>query len=210
MPFKGAKKLTARENVRSETWDASLVLRALENAPFEPMQRAGMRYVSAKMAVLLALTTASRGSELTALTITGLVFSGDLMVTLFPDPGFAPKTVSDLTSRAPVVLHAFHPAPVSRNDKRLHLSCPVRAMRIYLQRTQGFRKSDRLLLTYEGRNPGTALSTQRLAHWLVDGITDAYTTQGATVPKLRAHVRCPVSIGRSSAKLRFGRVTLHF
>ena len=130
--------------MRTETWDASLVLHALENAPFEPMASAGMRYVSTKLAVLLALATASRGSELTALTITGLVFSGDLKVTLFPDPGFAPKTVSELTSRAPVVLHAFHPAPVSRSDKRLHLSCPVRAVRIYLQRTQGVRKSDRL------------------------------------------------------------------
>ena len=83
-----------------------------------------------------------------------------------------------------LVLHVFY---LSRDDKRLHLSCPVRAMRIYLQRTQVVRKSDRLLLAYAGRNPGTALSTQRLAHWLVDGITDAYTIQGATVPKLRAH-----------------------
>ena len=50
-----------------------------------------MRYVSAKLAVLLALTTAARGCELTALTNKGMVFSGDLMVTLFLDPSFCPK-----------------------------------------------------------------------------------------------------------------------
>ena len=146
--------------MRSETWDISLVLRALQNAPFEPMQRANMRYISAIMAVLLALTTASRGSELTALTINRLTFSDDLMVTLFPDPDFAPKSVSDLTNRAPVVLHAFYPTPVSWNDKRLSLSCPVRAVRIYLEKAQGLRDSDRLLLAYAGCRLGTALTTQ--------------------------------------------------
>ena len=34
--LKGARKLTARAAVRSETWDASLVLQALEKAPVEP------------------------------------------------------------------------------------------------------------------------------------------------------------------------------
>ena len=74
-----------------------------------------------------------------------------------------------------------------RDGKRLHLSCPVRALRIYLQRTQAVRRSDRLLLTYGGRTPGSALFTQRLVHWLVDGITEAYTREGKTVPKLTAH-----------------------
>ena len=49
------------------------------------------------------------------------------------------------------------------------------------------RLSDRLLLTYGGRTPGSALSTQRLAHWLVDGITMCYAQQGKTAPKLTAH-----------------------
>ena len=148
-----------------------------------------MCFVSAKLAVLLALTTAARGSELAALTNRGLVFSGDLMVTLFPDPSFVLKTVSVLSGRAPVVLHAFRPSPQTREDKRLHLSCPVRAVRIYLQRTEPVRRSSRLLVSYkEGRpGPGLAISTQRLAHWLVDGITEAYTRSGKPAPKLKAH-----------------------
>ena len=60
-------------------------------------------------------------------------------------------------------------------------------MRIYLQRTSASRRSQRLLLTYGGRTPGSALSTQRLSHWLVDGIALAYTTMGKPVPRLKAH-----------------------
>ena len=188
--LKGAKKLSVQALRRPDTtWDASLVLRALEKAPFEPMASAEMCYVSAKLAVLLALTTAARGSELTALTTVGLTFSGDLMVTLFPDKDFVPKTVSALTSRAPVVLHAFHPSPTTREEKRLHLSCPVRAVRIYLRRTGPVRRSTRLLVSYKTGHPGPgrAISTQRLAHWLVDGITEAYTRSGRPVPQLKAH-----------------------
>ena len=59
--LKGAKKLSTRRVARAETWDASLVLRALEKAPFKPMAGADMCYVSAELAVLLALTTASGG-----------------------------------------------------------------------------------------------------------------------------------------------------
>ena len=185
--LKGAQKLCEGAVTRPETWDASLVLRALEKFPFEPMASADMGFVSAKLAVLLALSTAARVSELTALTTVGLVFSGDLRVTLFPHPDFVPKTVSELSRRAPVVLHAFHPSPVTGVEKRLHLSCPVRAMRIYLQRTADVRRSDRLLVTYGARSPGSALSSQRLSHWLVDGITKAYTMSGRPAPKLKAH-----------------------
>ena len=185
--LKGAKKLSEKNVSKADTWDVALVLRALEKAPFEPLTSADMRFVSCKLAVLLALTTAARGCEITALTNVGMVFSGDLKVTLFPDPSFVPKTVSVLTRRAPVVIHAFYPSPVTGEEKRLHLSCPVRALRIYLQRTAAIRRSSRLLLTWGGNTPGSALSTQRLAHWLVDGITEAYTRSGKPAPKLKAH-----------------------
>ena len=151
------------------------------------MSTADMGFVTAKLAALLALTTAERGSELTALTIQGLTFSGDYKVTLFPDPAFVPKTVSELSRRAPVVIRAFHPDPRTPEQRRRHLLCPVRAMRIYLRRTSVGRRSQQLLLTYGGRSPGSALSSQRLAHWLVDGITLAYTTMGEPAPRLKAH-----------------------
>ena len=95
--------------------------------------------------------------------------------------------MSTITGRTPLVLYAFHPSPRGATQRRLHLLCPVRALRIYLQRTSDSRLSDRLLLTYGGRTPGSALSTQRLAHWLVDGIRLCYTVQGKPAPTLTAH-----------------------
>merc|ERR1712055_1056982 len=43
---------------RAETWDPSLVLRALESAPFEPLGTVALKWVSLKLAVLLLLTRA--------------------------------------------------------------------------------------------------------------------------------------------------------
>ena len=86
-----------------------------------------------------------------------------------------------------MVVKAFHPEPRSPEEERSHLLCPVRAVRIYIQRTAACRRSEQLLLTYGGKSPGSALSTQRLSHWLVDGIALAYTTAGKPAPKLKAH-----------------------
>ena len=155
--------------------------------PFEPMSTADMKFVSAKIAVLLALTTAARVSELTALTIDGITFSGDFKVTINQDPAFAPKHVATLYRRVPVVLHAYFPEPKDSRERRRHLLCPVRAIRFYLQRTADIRRTQQLLVTYGGRTPGSALSTQRLSHWLRDGIALAYQAMGKQAPMLKAH-----------------------
>ena len=151
------------------------------------MSTAEIKFVSAKVAVLLALTTAARVSELTALTINGISFSGDYKVTINQDPAFTPKHVATLYRRTPVVLRAYFPEPRGSSDTRRHLLCPVRAVRFYLQRTADIRRTQQLLVTYGGKTPGSALSTQRLSHWLRDGIALAYQTMGKQAPMLKAH-----------------------
>ena len=150
----GIKKVTVRALPQDEAWDASLVLRALQDAPFEPMQTAEIKFVSAKVAVLLALTTAARVSELAALTINGITFSGDYKVVINQDPAFAPKHVGTLYRRTPVVLRAYFPRPRGLTERRRHLLCPVRAVRLYMQRTSDSRRTQQLLVTYGGRTPG--------------------------------------------------------
>ena len=183
----GIKKVVVRALPQDEQWDVALVLRALQDAPFEPMQTAEIKFVSAKVAVLLALTTAARVSELTALTITGITFSGDYKVIINQDPAFAPKHVATLYRRTPVVLRAYFPEPQGELETRRHLLCPVRAVRLYMQRTSDSRRTQQLLVTYGGRTPGSALSSQRLSHWLRDGIAAAYQTVGKRAPMLKAH-----------------------
>ena len=186
--LQGAKRLTEGRTTLAETWDPAVVLLALERAPFEPLHLADMKWLSWKLAVLLLLTTAARGSEIAHLTVKNLEFSvNDVQATIYPDPTFVPKTVSELQSRAPLVLHAFFPVPGTAEEQRYNLSCPVRALRIYLTRTAAIRKSDRLLVSYRERSPGLAISSQRLAHWLVEAVTKAYTMSNMPAPKLTAH-----------------------
>ena len=42
-------------------------------------------------------------------------------------------------------------------------------------------------MSYQRRSPGLAISSERLAHWLVDTVTEAYTRANKPVPNLTAH-----------------------
>jgi hypothetical protein len=60
---------------KSQSPDLSLVLRALMEEPFEPMERASIKYVTLKTVFLVALTTAQRRSELHALSYEKISFN---------------------------------------------------------------------------------------------------------------------------------------
>ena len=71
--------------------------------------------------------------------------------------------------------------------ERYHLSYPIRALRIYHTRTASVHTSDRLLVSYCVQSPGLAISAQRLANWLVEAVTKAYTMSTRPAPMLTAH-----------------------
>ncbi|KAI2642399.1 ORF V: Enzymatic polyprotein [Labeo rohita] len=74
------------------------------------------------------------------------------------------------------------------NPPRLGLLCPVRALRIYVDRTRSFRRSEQLFVCFGGLQKGNVVSKQRLAHWVVDAITLVYQCQGEPCPLgVRAH-----------------------
>ncbi|KAI2645907.1 Papilin [Labeo rohita] len=58
----------------------------------------------------------------------------------------------------------------------------VRALRIYVDRTWSFRRSEQLFVCFGGQQKGNAISKQRLSHWVVDAITLAYQCQGEPCP----------------------------
>ena len=118
------------------------MITTLEGPPFEPLETADMKWVSGKVVTLLLLTTAAQVSKVTALT-TRVDFSvNDEQVFIYPDPKFEPKTMDDVYGRAPMVIKGFYPMPKTREQKRLNLSCPVRALHIYLDRTRDVRVSN--------------------------------------------------------------------
>ncbi len=78
--------------------------------------------------------------------------------------------------------------PREEADPAIALLCPVRALRIYVDRTQSFRPSDQLFGCFGGQQKGKAVSKQRLAHWIVEAIVLAYQARCLPCPLgVRAH-----------------------
>ncbi len=66
--------------------------------------------------------------------------------------------------------------------------CPVRALRVYIDRTAQFRQSEQLFVCFGGSTKGQPVSKQRLSHWVVEAIALAYSSQGMECPiGVRAH-----------------------
>ncbi len=109
----------------------------------------------------------------------------------------------------------LHVLPSEEADPALALLCPIRALRIYVDRTRSFRSSEQLFVCHGGQQKGKAVSKQRLAHWIVEAIALAYQSQGELCPLewgltpfgvLPPPMRWrKASLWRTSAELRAGR-----
>ena len=185
----GAQRLSVPKTQKPDPWDVGLVLQALRKEPFEPMESADIKWVSVKMAVLLSLLTAARGSEITALSVENMAISeDDRKVIVYSDSSFVPKTHTERSRRAPLALEGFFPYPASEDERNLHLLCPVRGLRIYRDRTRASRgHSKQLFVCYGGISRGKPVSKKRLAQWVTEGIREAYVRAGRVPPKLVAH-----------------------
>ncbi len=186
--LRGARRLNPPGPPSIPSWDLSLVLTALQQGPFEPLQTVEPKFLSMKTLLLLALASIKRVGDLHAFSVDDscLQFGpADSQIILRPRPGYVPKVPTTPFRDQVVSLQAL---PPEEADPALALLCPVRALRHYVDRTQSFRTSDQLFVCHGGRQKGNAVSRQRMAHWLVDAITLAYQAQGVPCPfSLRAH-----------------------
>ncbi len=186
--LRGARRLNPPRPPLMPSWDLSIVLAGLQRGPFEPLDSVELKYLSAKTALLTALTSIKRVRDLQAFSVSEecLVFGPDYShVVLRPRPGYVPKVPTTPFRDQVVNLQAL---PSEEADPALVLLCPVRALRIYVDRTRSFRSSEQLLVCYGGQQKGKAVSKQRLAHWIVDAIALAYQSQGEPCPMgVRAH-----------------------
>ncbi len=161
-------------------------------APFEPLESASERILTLKVALLLALTSLKRVGDLQAFSVseTCMDFAPGLVkVTLRPRPGYIPKVLSTSFRSQVVTLHSFHPPPFATSeDERLHMLCPVRALKLYVDRSKVWRKSSQLLGCFGAGRRGLATSKQRISHWVRDAISLAYEARNLPSPlSLRAH-----------------------
>ncbi len=68
------------------------------------------------------------------------------------------------------------------------LLCPVRALRIYFERSAPFRRTEQLFVGFGNRAKGHPVTKQRLSKWIVDAVMLAYSSLGLQCPiGVRAH-----------------------
>ncbi len=190
--MRGARRLRPVRPMAVPSWDLSIVLEGLVTAPFEPLESASDRILTLKVVLLLALTSLKRVGDLQAFSVseTCMDFAPGLVkVTLRPRPGYIPKVLSTSFRSQVVTLHSFHPPPfASSEDERLHMLCPFRTLKLYVDRSKVWRKSPQLLICFGAGHCRLATSKQRISHWVRDTISLAYEVRELPSPlSLRAH-----------------------
>ncbi len=160
--LKGARRLNPPRPLTVPTWDLPTVLRALKGPPFEPLQSTNLRSLSLKTALLLALASVKRVGDLQALSISPACLEfgpNDSKVVLKPRHGYVPKVLSTPFRAQVITLSAL---PPSEEDRELSLLCPVRALRIYFERSAPFRHTEQLFVSFGNRTKGHPVTKQRL------------------------------------------------
>ncbi|KAI2663817.1 Gag-Pol polyprotein [Labeo rohita] len=186
--LRGARRVNPPRPHPIPSWDLSVALQGLREAPFEPLASVELKYLSLKTALLTALASIKRVGDLQAFSVDEACLEfgpGDSHVILRPRPGYVPKVPTTPFRVQVVNLQAL---PLEEADPASALLCPVRALRIYVDRTRHFRCTEQLFVCFGGQQKGNAVSKQRLAHWVVDAISLSYQNQGEPCPLgVRAH-----------------------
>ena len=203
--LRGARRVRPVSRVLTPRWDLPTVLRGLSRDPFEPLSQAPLDALSFKTALLLALVSAKRAGELTALSVSPscLLLNEDSSFALLrPNPAFLPKNINSSFRSRDIVLKAFHPPPHSSEaEAELHLLCPVRALAMYVNRSAAFRSTQQLFVCYSDASRGRALSKQRFSRWVCEGVCLAYSRQGLA-PPLGVKAHSTRSVAASTALLK--------
>lgn len=150
------------------SWDHYVSLSNLPEPPFEPLDSVCLRFLSLKTALLVALASIKTVGALEAFSVSDSWLEFDPAVSHFILrlwPGYVPKVPTPSFKDQVVSLQA---TPSEEAGPAPLLLCPFSAFRIYVDRTQSFTFSEQLFVCYGGQQKGSAVSKQRLAHWIVD------------------------------------------
>ena len=174
---------------RKEPWSLPLVFSFLNSSVFEPLSSCSLPFLTWKAVFLIALALVRRVGGLHALS--GLkddvIFEDDFSgVSLKFLPEFRAKTQLPMQKSKGFFIPSIFSMEGSTDDDIL--SCPVRALRIYRGRTEGFRRDRRRLFLSLKQNYQKDITKNTLARWIVTIVKEAYQVRDMTVPtSIRAH-----------------------
>ena len=167
--------------LRPPAWDVSLVLQSLTGAPYEPLRTCEELFLAQKTLFLLALASAKRIGELHALSyrVSHTRDWGEVSFAFVT--GFVAKT-QDPSSLAPRFEGFSVPALTNaRKNRNGRLLCPVRAVKVYLDRTAPHRPRCERLFVTAGRST-KEISKTTVSFWLRKTISRAYELSGTALP----------------------------
>ena len=73
------------------------------------------------------------------------------------NPHFIPKVPTDFHLNEPIVLKSYFPNPTTAAEKSLHSWDVKRCLKLYIEKTKTFRKSDQLFVAFAHPRKGQAL-----------------------------------------------------
>ncbi|XP_077125588.1 uncharacterized protein LOC143782239 [Ranitomeya variabilis] len=174
---------------RLPPWDLNLVLEALTSSPFEPLDSIPLKVLTYKVALLVALTSARRVSDIQALSVDPpyLLIFHDRIV-LKPDPSYLPKVASTYHRSQEIFLPSFFDSPVTPEQHKFHTLDVRRAILTYIERCQTWRGSRALFISFQGHKKGHGVTRATISRWIRDAICLAYTSKGEIPPVgIKAH-----------------------
>ncbi len=171
-------------------WDWPTILNALKGPPFEPLQSTSFWMLLLKTALLLALGSVKWVGDPQALSVNPACLDfgpTNSKVVLKPRLGYVPKVLSTPFRAQVIALFTFSPPAGSQES----LLCPVRALKIYIELSASYRKSEQLFVGFGNRTKGGPVTKQIISRWLVDAITLAYSSVWS---------RCPIGVTAHSTR----------
>ena len=195
--LKGAQRRRPSRVTVVPSWDLTLASRSV-SGQVEPIGEAELRWLSAKTAFLLAITSAKRVGELHALSVSQMClrwYPGGSGVTLLPNPSFLPKRGAYSHVNQAIELAAFSPPSSSQQATELsEWLCPVRTLKAYMAATVNLTTVCLLQGLWE---KSTSVFLSGLSRWFLH----AYRSQGLPAPSnIRCHSTCSVSTSWAALK----------
>jgi integrase len=177
-------------------WDLAFVLWALTESPFEPIRTASVKAMTWKTLFLLLLASGARRSEVHAIDWKTIEHGPKWEhVVLHPVMGFVYKTQrSRGVAKKPkvITIPALQPLCTAGLEVERTL-CPVRALKVYLARTQILRDKEQrtLFVSYDqARHKHKTVHKNTLSGWVRKTIVYCYknaTERSAALVSARAH-----------------------
>ena len=188
-------KSIAQSNVRDQPtvpdWDLLLVLNRLRQAPFEPLRLTSLKLLTWKTLFLVTLASGKRRGEIHALSFERFLHRENWSrVTFSVIPSFIAKT--QLLERGAKSLLTFEIRAMAsflgQDFEDDNLLCPVRAIRVYLDRTRSLRKKQQLFfISPHSSFPGD-IKPATISAWIRKTIILSYELNKSTASReIRAH-----------------------